>query len=338
MDGNSGTGISLGNRRLDASQFQFSYSSLNKLLNFPHIFHKEYVLGEKEISTEKYLLEGHLIHYLLLDNVGFDSKYIIAGDKLPSSNNIAIAEYVFKNGDPGSSLEDNEDLILEYLIEVNLHQSLKLDSARVAKILESKTIDYFNFLKEKEGRIIIDSEILDKCKLRVEIIKEDVEVCKLLGLDSYKDNYFDVQCEYLYEISPGSFRDYPFGIKGILDNVTIGGDENNIVITINDFKTTSKGLNNFPETVEFYRYWLQAAFYCTLMEDVAKTQALKNFKIEFNFVVFDKFNQLYVFPVKQETLKAWSDEFTNMLKKGMYHLDSNDYTLPYDFAHKLVYL
>lgn len=54
MDRQGGGRLMVGNGQLDLDNFKFSYSSLKKLLDTPKIFYKEYVLGEKEISTEKY--------------------------------------------------------------------------------------------------------------------------------------------------------------------------------------------------------------------------------------------------------------------------------------------
>jgi len=75
--------------------FRFSYSSLNRLLTAPNIFYKEYVLKEREIKTEKYLLEGTLIHYLVLDNRAFDEKFVVTPEDLPSDNSAKVAHMVF---------------------------------------------------------------------------------------------------------------------------------------------------------------------------------------------------------------------------------------------------
>jgi hypothetical protein len=62
--------------------FYFSYSSLNKLITAPAIFYKEYVRREREDEFKKYLLEGIIIHYLVLEHQGFDDKFLVTSDNL----------------------------------------------------------------------------------------------------------------------------------------------------------------------------------------------------------------------------------------------------------------
>ena len=52
-------------------KFYFSYSSLNKLLFSPRIFYKHYVLDQREDSTAQHLIEGSLLHCLLLEPQNF---------------------------------------------------------------------------------------------------------------------------------------------------------------------------------------------------------------------------------------------------------------------------
>ena len=44
----------------------FSYSSINKLMYSPVLYYKDYILNDREISTEKHLIEGKLLHLVLL--------------------------------------------------------------------------------------------------------------------------------------------------------------------------------------------------------------------------------------------------------------------------------
>ena len=96
--------------------------------------------------------------------------------------------------------------------------------------------------------------------------------------------------------------DYKFGLKGYVDKYIV--DDESKTITIVDLKTTAKPLDNFAETVDFYNYWLQAAVYSLLVvKNVDENQ--QDYKIIFKFVVIDKYDQVYVFPVSEPTLVRW---------------------------------
>ena len=132
-----------------------------------------------------------------------------------------------------------------------------------------------------------------------------------------------------------SLDGYAFGLKGIVDRYVIDHDKK--VITIIDIKTTGKTIVDFPETVEFYNYWLQAAIYMTL---VAKNldEKTQEYKINFNFIVIDKYNQVYNFPVRDTTMNTWGDGMSGILGMANYHIDNNRFDLPYDFLTKSISL
>ena len=132
------------------SKFYFSYSSLNKLLFSPKMFYKHYVLREKEESLDSHLVEGRLLHCLLLEPEKFDDYFTIVPGKVPSGNNKQIVHDIFNKYNSeelsGKTLNDFEDDIIQVLLSMNLHQTLKTDQQRIDKILISDNIDYFNFL------------------------------------------------------------------------------------------------------------------------------------------------------------------------------------------------
>ena len=45
-----------------AKEYNFSYSSLNKLLFSPKVFYKQYVLKQREEKMESYLIDGKVVH------------------------------------------------------------------------------------------------------------------------------------------------------------------------------------------------------------------------------------------------------------------------------------
>ena len=108
-------------------------------------------------------------------------------------------------------------------------------------------------------------------------------------------------------------------------------------ITIIDFKTTSKSLEKFAETVDFYNYWMQAVIYTTMVIK-NNEKDVTSYKINFKFVVIDNYDQVYVFDVRNETLQEWFLGFNNVLKVVNYHWEERDYSLPYEFAKNNVTL
>lgn len=321
--------------------FKFSYSSLNKLMTSPSIFYKEYVLKEREDETKKYLLEGILIHFLVLENINFDEKFLVMPDSLPSDKVVDVVKFIYslykaeENPDPDKELGDYRNQILDQLKEINFYQNLKDtkdglgDDKRIAKIVDIKTEAYFEFLKKQQGRTIIDSELLDRCTRRAEVVTNNPEMRKLLGLDLSNDGKtFGVYNEL--ELDMNTEGKLPFGFKGIIDNIVV--DVKHKLIKINDFKTTGKDLTKFSDSVEFWNYWLQAAMYKKLVSNFFSKVLTNDWTIEFRFIVFDKYDQLYAYPVSEETMLAWEARLEETIFQANFHYTSKEFTLPYNYA------
>jgi hypothetical protein len=313
--------------------FYFSYSSLNKLLVAPNVFYREYVLKQREDEFKKYLLEGILIHYLVLEHQGFDDKFLVTPDSLPSANSIAVAEKIYEiykeKDDDTLELADFVQEIDDVLLEMNLHQNVKDQDKRIAKIVEPKTESYFDFLKKQKGRTIIDSGLLDTCTRRADVVKANPQMRELLGLDIISDGKtYGVYNEL--ELKVEAEKGKPFGYKGILDNLVV--DVKNKTVRVNDFKTTNKTIADFSETVEYWNYWLQATMYMKLVRNFLKAVIKDDWRIEFRFITFDKYDQLYAFPVSETTMTEWTNRLAQVEKQAEYHYTSKDFTLPYDYA------
>lgn len=330
---------------LEASFYEkpllFSFSSLSKLLTSPKIFYKEYILGEKDKEFKKYFIEGSLIHFLILENHHFDDKFLIMSDSLPSANTIKVIERIYNeyyliDEDKTKTLEDYDSEIDQMLIEENLHQTVKDYDKRIGKIIDLRSIQYFDFLKKQEDKIVIDAATLDLCTHRANILKQDPEMRNLLGMDIIPDGYTTgVYNELSLEI-PSTVLGKPFGIKGILDNMVI--DAKKKIVRINDFKTTGKSLTEFTESVKNWKYWLQAAIYHTLVKYFLRNILTGQWKIEFRFIVFDKYNQFYPFEASMETMEYWLEQFDKVKEEATYHYELREYNLPYDYALKNIKL
>lgn len=317
-------------------KFYFSYSSLNKLLYCPEIFYKEYVLGDRETKDETYLTEGRLIHCLLLEPKKFEEQFIVMTGKMPSENTKIVVDRVFEHhkelektgAHKGTSLADYRDAVIDILLDMNLHQKLTTDDQRFAKIYTPDANIYWDFLNKSKGKQIVDAQMYEKCVGIVEKIKSTPKICDLLQIN--RDAEWWATTDVFNEIPlEMELKRYPFGVKGIIDNLVI--DPINKIIRINDFKTTSKTLSDFNETIQFYNYHIQAAIYNLLVINKYSDLIADGYKIEFRFIVIDKNQQVYSFIVSPDTMKEWMSELQEVLKIADYHYVNKDYTLPYMF-------
>ena len=317
-----------------SKKFYFSYSSISKLLFSPRMFYSHYVLKQREDIVAAHLVAGRVLHCLLLEPDNYDNNFITMGSKMPGESNKKIIDNIFKYhciiGDDSLNLDDHSDQVLTELLTINLHQSLKTDEQRLAKLLTEENKDYFNFLKLSLEKTVVDQATLDGCKVSVEVLKENQSIRTLLQIDkTEEDSHITVYNELPLEADV----DYlPFGFKGILDNVVI--DSESKTIFVNDLKTTGKSIESFPESVQFYKYWVQAVVYSKLVhyKFIKDLDDAADWEIMITFIVIDKYNQVYPFQVSKESLAIWQQDFDNIEDIVKYHYENKDFTLPYELA------
>jgi hypothetical protein len=317
-----------------SKKFNFSYSSLNKLIWNPAVFYQMYVLGNKEERTDAHLLQGKIIHALLLEEEKFNDQFVISPGKLPGDNIKIIVDRVYnhhieiaEDGDTRTNLEEFGGAILDVMKDINYFQNLKTDQQRIEKVITVEATNYWAFLKIKGSKMLIDQETYDYCKSAVDLIKTNKSICELIGCDLNDFSNVEVQNELPLDIE---LANQPFGLKGIIDNLVIDHDKKTIFV--NDIKTTSKDLKDFPETIEFYSYWMQAAIYVTMAATVYKELIEKGYTVKFHFVVIDRAFQTYAFPVSSSTLSNWANRLFEVIDKANWHYSNKSYELPYDFA------
>lgn len=312
--------------------FSFSYSSLNKLLFSPSLFYKDYILKDRELKTDKYLIEGKLVHCLVFEPENLTEKFKIVPDKTPTDSIRKILHKVYGK-DKNADIMSADDLILETLKEENLYQSLKADEARLAKVKTPEAKIYWEFIANPMVDVV-DQDTLSTCTDYAEIIKSNKDVMDLF--DSVSTD-FDLDPVQTYAEKPleCDLKDKPFGLKGIIDFYKVDDDEK--LVTICDLKTTGKSISDFRETIDYYNYWLQAAIYCKLaFENLDESQQDYNFI--YKFVVIDKYKQVYVFDVSSETLSIWTQGLEETIKVAEHHYSKRDYSLPYEFLIEKVIL
>ena len=312
--------------------FKFSYSSMNKLLFSPKLFYKDYVLGEKEIRTDKHLVEGKLLHCLMFEPNDVEKKFKILPEKTPSDNVRKVLHRLFDAvGANQDLLEDTpawNSVILQVLVDQNLYQSLKKDEARLAKIKTKDNQLYWNFISNPNVDVI-DTKTLEKCKEKLHYLLSNKDIQDIhISCNSKSDFDLDPVSVYREKYLECELTDYLFGLKGYVDYYKI--DEDNKTVTICDLKTTGKSISDFNETVDYYNYWLQAAIYSVLIYENHK-DIVEDYEIIFKFIVIDTYNQVYSFKVSDDSYNQWMDNLSATLKIVDYHYTNKEFTLPFKF-------
>jgi len=300
--------------------FNFSYSSLNLLLYSPSAFYKKYILQQKEESLDSHLIEGKVIHALLLEESKFNDNFVISPIDLPGDNVRKLVHAIFNKviPDVASKFAHFGEHILEELRTINLHQSLKTDEQRIAKVVTDETESYWNFLVNKGNKTVIDQETYSKCFEAVSLIKNNKSVMDLLNGPGKVQNELFVKA---------TIPDKPFGLHGQIDNIVINEEAKTVII--NDLKTSSKTLAEFKDSVEFYKYWLQAGIYTKMARIIYNLDT--TWKVKFNFIVIDKYQQVFPFAVSDVTLTHWVEETEHIIEKANFHYSNKRYDLPYEF-------
>ena len=320
--------------RFYKQKFYFSYSGLNKLLYSPGLFYNYYVLQQREDSKDAHLVGGSVLHCLLFEPDNYDEKFISMPGKLPTDSQRKIIDNIFRLhcsiGNNTLLLEDYSTDIISQLLVANLYQALKTDAQRIEKILTEENKEYFEFLKKSLDKTVVDEPTLSGCKAQVEILKTNRDVRALLALDrSEDDDHIEVYNELQIKMDHDKL---PFGLHGFLDNVVV--DREAKIIFVNDLKTTGKSIQDFPDAVDYYKYWIQAVIYLVL----AAEKFLKDipdrdeWKIQLTFIVIDKYNLVYPFQVSDESMSQWKKDFREVLKVAEWHYKNKKYDLPYDLA------
>lgn len=318
--------------------FNFSYSGLNKLLFSPRLWYKHYVLQERQERTDLHLIEGKVIHALLLDEANFNKNFVVSPAKLPSEPTKSLLDKIFLEARAEGTIVDTPEAqydlaskynsILKGLKDINLHQSLKTDQQRLDKMMNDGNSSYWEFLRTKDGKDLLDQETFERCKEAVEIFRKHPKISDLLKLNN-TNKKIDVYNEQPIERAVDGF---PFGIKGIIDNFVI--DHEAKTIYINDIKTTGKTIAEFQETIEYYNYWLQAAIYVWLTLGMFP----EDYKLKFTFIVIDKYQQVYPFEVSPETGRLWNARAKEALATAKWHYENRKFNLPIKFEKETVIL
>lgn len=304
-----------------SSPFYLSYSSLKKLLYSPSSFYSYYVLKERVEKTSADMVSGRLLHLLILEGEEkVSDSFVITPKKLPKDRNKELLDKIFRRCNAENPctgfLKDFKDEILEELKALDYHQSLSTDEQRLDKIITEENELYFEFLKEQTKKTIISEDTYHEIVSVKNIIINNESIKDLLK------NEKECYREFHIKLEPDNA---PFGMQGYIDHLAL--DRENKKVIISDLKKISKALIDFPETLEYYNYGLQAAFYTHLVKKFFGLD--HSWDIQFQFVVVDLYNQVFTFRVSEKTMTSWTGEFKEALSAAKFHFARRDFTVPY---------
>jgi hypothetical protein len=283
------------------------------------------------------------VHCMVLEPEELKEKFVNMGVPVPTDSTRLCIEHLLSLERTASELEEYSDEIIAYLKEVNLHQSLvddkkadknlKIltgDEKRLAKIINDNSVEYFRLQIEGRNKIIVDSNSWDKCYAKAEAILSNKQANHLLKI-------IDPTDEVRYELELSDRPDeLQYGVKGIMDVIKV--DRKAKTIYISDVKTHGGKLKDFAVSAEKYNYWLQPGIYNLLAKSLLRGKAF-DYKIVFHFITVDQNNDVYCFPVSEESMNKWSEDLVKIINtKLSYHIVNEDFTLPYEFANNLVSL
>jgi hypothetical protein len=318
-----------------AQGFMMSYSGLNKLLYSPGAFYQHYVLKQRDDTVDKGMAEGRLIHCMLLTPEKFDDEFVVIPNSFPSENPKRVMERLHAHitesypqiMDTRESmiphLKNVENAVLDILKDENLHQTLKTDQQRLDRMLTEKNMEYLDFMLKKNGRIVVDKSMVDFATRLKETFMNNNQMRELMGMNDV--SWMQVYNEVELAMFPTMFE---FGIRGIIDNLVI--DHKEQVIRVNDLKKTSKPLSLFPETMEYYSYWLQAAIYRMIVNHVKNETYKVDYPVEVRFLVIDPYMQMAPFKISDISMEKYMVRTIEALTKANSHFVQKDFSAPYE--------
>lgn len=327
---------------MSEEKFYFSFSSMSKLIRDPKLFHKEYILKEREISEARYFKDGGVMHCLLLEPEMFDEQFVIMPAKLPYETVMDVIRHVitehvkeFENFEdaPEMTREDFDKKVDERCSEVKVYQSNKYET-RIAKFHTNEANQYKEVLIESiiENKVIVDQKVLETSTRKAEILKQNSKFNELITEQNSK---VTVRTELELKME---LPNYPFGLKGVLDIVRI--DYKRKTITIVDVKSTSKSLDAWHKgfSISEYMYWLQVIVYKELILSLVPKESAHDWKLKVWFPVIDKNDNAYCFPVSTKSLREWEIKTKRVFEIAQWHLENESYDLPYEYVQGLVKL
>jgi hypothetical protein len=316
----------------------YSNTSLGLLLYSPNDFYKKYILKEpvKESQNDGMRL-GSLIHSFILDPETINNKYCILPSEIPTTEQMKT--YLKTKANESKLLALDEFVTEESVLEKAYKASGYKISPEKVEETSKQYSDYYNYLLEAERKIVISKTDYLFCESAAKKVLEDPILFERLGLNANPINdiitYNEITLETIRTFSIND-EDYMFGLKGILDNLTINRQKKTIYL--NDVKYTGKSLVLFKESFEFFEYYRQLAVYTLLAQDFLRDELINGYTMEIGIIAIDSSLISHYFPLSAESIDRGFERLKEAIKRFKRHSELDNWNKPLEFLENNVIL
>ena len=259
-------------------------------------FKKRYIDGDLEQEVTPSLENGKIIHAYIES----PDDFVIADIDKPSGMMAEFVEAIYASHGFG----DINDTIVKAHKESGLYSSIKKENTIISKF-EKEGKAYYDYLIMTQ-RVSPENILTSKQKEILENVIDSLNRNVWAKQELFGDNCDKRLKEYeMYS----SYRDMP--IKGMADIIDI--DNVAGIITIKDFKTTSKPIAKYPEAFEYWHTYRQLAFYKRLFIDLHPEYSNYDFIFKVIAVETTGNYESRVFDISDEYIDKGEWEYTAML-------------------------
>lgn len=271
-----------------------SNSSLGWLKQSPILF-KNLSSGDYEQKESLSLERGSLLHLYILE----PDKFVVS-DVVPITGMMGnFIKEVYKSGDLEAAYKKS---------------GFKWSFDKVVeKFNDSLNQKYFNFLKESNGKLSISKQnlwLIEKAKTNLTNNKKSFDL--LFNDFIHEKNGVEIFNEY-----PIEFEYEGIKCKAKIDKLFI--DHKNKKIVLVDLKTTGKPISKFKESVQFYEYNRQLAWY--------KLAINTKFKLDYEFEIFiiaiamdTSCDEVIVYKIPNKLIASGEDSYKKLINLYKEHL------------------
>lgn len=287
---------------------------------------KDYLDGKLDDEKTPSLEKGDYIHKFLLTPDEFHPLTI----EMPAPSVANVVKRLFYDASRGMDaaqqatleLSAYKDKILD-MAKAENYQSNWKDETRVNKILETGT-ELWNALRSAGDKTILDGELYETILKCARSIRNN-EAANILLLDTPGHECFNELEIYWDSDVDGQILSF----KAKLDRLVV--DHEKKTYSIIDFKTTSKFIHNFPDSVAYYRYYRQIAFYEWAVRVWMTQKGWLDYTAEDHYIVAVETKGYFmsrVYILSEGYLDMGRDQIRSLITRIAYHIKVLDWVKP----------